>query len=74
VPNKATQDIKAFCREFLSSENYRQSAARRVLAGEAPHLETLYYHYGYGKPRETLAIEDGRKPLPLIIDMRDAND
>jgi len=27
-------------------------------AGEAPHLETLWHHYAFGKPKETVAVEN----------------
>jgi hypothetical protein len=57
VPNKATQDVKTFCQEFMGSEEYRENAKRRVLRGRAPHLETLMMHYAYGKPKETIALE-----------------
>lgn len=57
IPNKATREIKDFAIEFLSSPEYVQSATRRVLSGRAPHLETLWYHYGYGKPKDTVQLD-----------------
>jgi hypothetical protein len=56
TPNKATADIKAWTRGLLESEEYRTSARERILAGEAPHLETLCYHYAYGKPKDRVEI------------------
>jgi hypothetical protein len=44
VPNQATPEIKAFTRHFLQSKEYRQSSKRRILAGKAPHLETLFHY------------------------------
>jgi hypothetical protein len=67
IPNKATVEAKEFCREFLASPDYATSAKARVLAGSAPHLETLWWHYAHGKPRETVAIEGGNLPLPLVV-------
>src|SRR6266849_3384763 len=42
VPNKATQDIKQFTRNFLQSEKYRRNVERRILVGKAPALEILF--------------------------------
>lgn len=55
--NKATREIKVWAEAFLSSDAYVTSAQRRVLAGKAPHLETLWYHYAYGKPKETVELD-----------------
>src|SRR2546425_11337464 len=56
VPNRATQEIKDFARNFLMSEEYRANLKRRLLAGEAPHLEVLLHHYAFGKPRTSVEI------------------
>jgi hypothetical protein len=54
--NKATREIKAFTSAFLSSRAYIASAKKRVLEGKAPHLEALWHHYAFGKPKETVAF------------------
>lgn len=56
VPNKATQEIKEFARNFLMSEEYRENLKRRILAGEAPHIEVLLHHYGFGKPKTSVEV------------------
>jgi hypothetical protein len=56
VPNKATQEIKEFARNFLMSEEYRENLKQRILAGAAPHLEVLLHHYGFGKPKSSVEI------------------
>lgn len=56
VPNKNTREIKDFSKGFLERPAYRKSLKRRVDAGEAPHMETLLHHYGYGKPKESLDV------------------
>ena len=62
--NKATREIKAAAAAFLSSPAYLASAEERILKGDAPHLETLWHHYAFGKPKETVAIESQvRVPL-----------
>lgn len=65
--NKVSEDIAAYARSFLESSEYRASAHRRILAGKAPHLETLLYQYAYGKPPDKLEVTgaDGG-PLEFI--------
>lgn len=67
VLNKATRDIKAFAQDWLTDPAYLESLRIRLLNGEAPHIETLLYHYGYGKPKETLALEGPMRPV--IVDL-----
>ena len=63
--NLSTREIKGFAQRFLSSQDYLKSAEKRVLDGKAPHLEVLWHHYGYGKPKETLQV-DGQIP-PFVV-------
>jgi hypothetical protein len=56
VPNKATQEIKDFARNFLMSEEYRENLKQRILAGDAPHMEMLLHHYGFGKPKSSVEV------------------
>ena len=54
VPNKATREIKASARALVEDPVYVESLRRRLPAGKAPHMETLLFHYAYGKPRDTV--------------------
>lgn len=65
--NHATRDIKERARELLEDPKYLAKLRRRLESGEAGPVEALLFHYGYGKPRETVAIEGGAQPLPLIV-------
>lgn len=69
--NKTTKEIKTFAAKFLSSREYVDSATARVLAGEAPHLESLWHHYAFGKPKETVAMEGTIPPFVLKLDGHD---
>lgn len=53
VPNKATVEIKDASRLIVEDEAYVESLKKRVNAGKAPHMETLLFHYAYGKPKDT---------------------
>ena len=65
VPNKATQEIKEFTRDFLQSDAYRRNVERRILAGKAPQLEILFHHYAFGKPPSGAA--DGPVPPAMVL-------
>lgn len=68
LQNKTTREIKDFAARFLSSSDYLASAKARVLSGEAPHLETLWHHYAYGKPKDSLQISGNIPPFVLKLD------
>lgn len=72
VPNKANQDIRDAARKLLEDEEYQRSLALRLKRGDAPHMETLLHHYGYGKPKETLEVSTPMRPL--IVDRITAAD
>jgi len=65
--NKVTREIAAYARDFLESADYRASAHRRVLAGRAPHLETLLHHYAFGKPVERVQVDETRQVPELRV-------
>ena len=68
VPNKATRDIKEAARKLLEDEDYQRSLAMRLKRGDAPHMETLLHHYGYGKPKDTLDLNTKLPPFVLKIE------
>jgi len=72
LPNYATREIKAWAENFLSSPEYVASAEKRVKQGKAPHLEVLWHHYAYGKPKETIHHE-GKVPA-FILKLDDGHD
>ena len=52
--NNATLEVRAFFRDFFESPRYRENLERRILAGEANHMEILGHYYAYGKPKSTM--------------------
>lgn len=74
VPNKATREIKEFCRKVLSTKTYMESLRRRIKEDSLPSaVEVLLYHYAYGKPKETIEIEGGgaRINILAVLEARD---
>jgi hypothetical protein len=59
VLNKVTREIKTAAKAIVEDMDYVDSLKRRVKAGRAPHMETLLFHYAYGKPKETVKHEGG---------------
>lgn len=51
-PNKATAEIRDAARAIVEDKDYAESLKKRVIAGKAPHMETLLFHYAYGKPKD----------------------
>jgi len=60
--------VREFAQRFIDDEDYRESLRRRVLRGLAPHMETLIWHYRFGKPPDKVEMtgEDGQ-PMGLRI-------
>jgi hypothetical protein len=57
VPNKATIEIRQFCRAFVHEPKYLEAATRRVVAGKSPQLELLIWQYAYGRPKSAEEVE-----------------
>jgi hypothetical protein len=52
--NKVTVEIRDAARRLLELPDYRRNLRTRLIEGKAPHMETLLFHYAYGKPKETV--------------------
>ena len=58
--NKITIEIKALATAIVENVAYRKKLAARLKAGTAGAMEPLLWHYAYGKPKETVVLEDSR--------------
>ena len=52
TPNKVSAEIRETARQLVEDEAYRAELAKRLVEGKAAHMETLLFHYAYGKPKE----------------------
>ena len=59
VPNKATQEVKDLARKLVEDPVYlkKLAGALRKRKGIAPAVETMLWHYAYGKPKESIELE-----------------
>jgi hypothetical protein len=55
--NQATKEIKEASRALVEDPKYVASLKVRLESGKAPHMETLLFHYAYGKPKETVQFD-----------------
>jgi hypothetical protein len=67
VPNKASSEIKEAARSIVEDAEYVESLKRRVKAGRAPHMETLLFHYAYGKPKETVDLNANVRHTAKVV-------
>src|SRR5262245_553990 len=61
-----TLEIRDFSRNMIEDRAYQQRLHKRLIAGTAPHMEPLLFHYAYGKPVDKVAMTtpDGGEPMP----------
>jgi hypothetical protein len=52
-------ELQHFWGKFFADPRYRRNLMKRILKGEAAHMEILLHHMVYGKPKETLALQSG---------------
>jgi hypothetical protein len=58
-PDPETLSAKDFAKKILNSKEYRQSIRDRIqLHSLPPGIETLFYHYAFGKPVDKLEVND----------------
>lgn len=59
VPNKATKEMKEFLQKVFLGEAYKKRAQQELEAGEvSPGVEVAMLHMAFGKPKETVEIQD----------------
>lgn len=67
TPNKMTREIRGMARQLLEDPAYRRALRRRLLTGRAPHVETLLFHYAYGKPSERAEAGDAVRAIVFTL-------
>jgi hypothetical protein len=66
VKNKAPNEVRVWSRLLLESTTYRRALTKRIIAGTAPQIEVLLYHYAYGKPKETVELQASESMAGLL--------
>ena len=69
IPNKATADIRDFCRILLADKAYQQGFITAFRDGTLPpRLEEMVWHYGHGRPPQSIDVKgDGMNALAAAI-------
>lgn len=55
--NRTTIEVREAARAIVDDPDYREALKIRLILGQASHMETLLWHYAYGKPKETVEIQ-----------------
>jgi hypothetical protein len=57
IPPVARNDVRDVCRAMVEEHGYRERLKLRMQIGKiAPAVETMVWHYAYGKPVETVEL------------------
>ena len=64
VKNHVTREIQSASRLLVEDADYVKALKKRLTAGKAPHMETLLFHYAYGKPKD-IAEHEGE--IRLVV-------
>lgn len=56
--DKKNLEIRNAAREIVEDPEYRRMLKIRLQVGEAPHMETLLWHYAYGKPVDRVEVKE----------------
>lgn len=55
VPNKITAEVREIAQRLVEDEVYQDQFRVRLQAGElGPGVETMLWHYAYGKPKDVV--------------------
>lgn len=55
-------EAQTFAKNLLDDPHYRETLKMRLMSGDLPpNLEAMLFHYAFGKPVETIAVEDNRE-------------
>ena len=55
--NTTTRVSREMTTRLVTDPVYVANLRERLVAGKAPHMETLLHHYAFGKPKDTTAHE-----------------
>lgn len=68
VPNRVTQEVREVAQNIIGNPDYLARLKVRIDRGTAPHMETLLWHYAYGKPKDVVQHEAlGGESSPVAV-------
>lgn len=65
-PNRATVEIRDAARAIVERPDYVKKLTKRLDEGKAPHMETLLWHFAYGRPKEQVE-HSGAVSMPTRV-------
>lgn len=68
VPNKVTRAVKAIATSIVEDPTVQATLLKQARRGRlAPAVMVLLFHYAYGKPKDTLAVDGHLEALTIRI-------
>lgn len=66
--NRVTQDVQAIARGLVDNPTYRRRLLQNLTSGTLhPAVETMLWHYAYGKPKTEVEISGARPVLFQVL-------
>ena len=72
--NKSTAEIKQFAADVLLGKSpgiYRENLRKRIMAGEAPHMEKFFAEHLWGKPKESIDLNITKTHISVLLSLSD---
>ena len=58
TPNRATREAKEFSASIINEPRYQRNLRARAIKGSLPPaVEAMLWHYAFGVPKQTVAVE-----------------
>jgi hypothetical protein len=68
VQNKVTREVQALARGIVEDPAVQATMLAQARRGRlAPPVMAMLFHYAYGKPKDTVALEGVPKPKPVKL-------
>lgn len=68
TPNNTTAEVREVAQRLVEDEKYQAKLRERLLEGTLPPaVETLLWHYSYGRPVDRVALSVTERPLSPAI-------
>lgn len=68
TPNKVTVEVREMARRLVEDPEYQKNLKTRLLDGSAgPGVESMLWHYAYGKPKERVEVSGESGGLPISV-------
>jgi hypothetical protein len=68
--NTITVEVRDLARSIVEDPSYLEKLKQRIIAGKAPHMEQLLFHYAFGKPKEHIEVSNSEAIVQALREGR----